>query len=357
MELLIMRAHSSWFAVTAALSGALGCVPEFEDDLSLVTERKVLAVRAEPAEVKPGTATRLSVLVAAPVGEDAQTEELSWALCAARKPLTELGPVLQDCVTEFGTESDKLVELGSGAAVDAVVEANACSQFGPLVPVSASGEASGRPVDPDTTGGYYQPLLVGDADVTLGEIRISCSPVGIRGEETISYNRSYRPNENPELTRLEVASDDAREVPPADSGERLSVKAGTTLDLRAEWPSCPREAVCGDGLCTAGEDQVSCREDCQTEPKGCTGAESYVWIDPKTRTVQPRREGLTLAWYGTAGHFESHQTGRSETDADGVDTENRWTAPKTEGLVRLWTVLRDDRGGTSFRSYEIDVTR
>ncbi len=354
-----MRASSfgTWLVTTAVLGTTHGCVPEFEDDSSQVTQRKVLAVRADPAEVSPGAVTRLRVLVAAPVGEDTDAEALAWALCTARKPLTELGPVLQDCVTEFGTDSEKLVSLGSGEAVDATAPADVCSQFGPLVPVSATGEAAGRPVDPDTTGGYYQPVLVGDADVTLGGLRISCSPVGIRGDQTVAYNRSYRPNENPELTRLEVTSDDGREVPPTESGERLSVKAGGALELRAEWPTCPREPVCGDGLCTAGEDQVSCREDCQTDAKGCTGAESYVWVDPKTRTVEPRREGLTLAWYATAGRFDSHQTGQSETDADGVSTDNRWTAPSTPGLVRLWTVLRDDRGGTSFRSYEIDVTR
>ncbi len=354
-----MRGTAFFFGtgLVATLTLAPGCVPEFEDDLSLVTERKVLAVRAEPAEVPPGGQTRLSVLVAAPVGEDSGAEELSWALCVARKPLTELGPVLQECVTDFGTESAALEPLGSGSEVDAEVGGNACSQFGPVAPVGESGQSSGRPVDPDTTGGYYQPVLVGDDEVTLSGIRISCSAVGIRGDQTIAYNRSYRPNENPELTRLVVADKKEREVPERQSGERLSVKVGETLELRAEWPECPEQPVCGDGMCTSGEDQVSCAADCRTAPKGCTGAESYVWINPETRLVAPRREGLTLAWYGTAGSFENHQTGRTEADKDGTDTHNRWTAPKVPGLVRLWTVLRDDRGGTSFREYELDVTR
>lgn len=388
-----MRARSLAPCFTLSALGALfialapGCVPEFEDDLAAIDARKVLAVQAEPAEIPADGQTRLTALIAAPLGEDERPEDLSWALCVARKPLTELGPVSQECVDAFGTESESLEPLGEGAAVTAAVSTNVCSAFGPLPPVGSSGEAEGRPVDPDVTGGYYQPLLVGDDAVSLGQVRLSCQIPGITKTQSDRYVQSYRPNENPEILKLElVDGDGAREVPPRSSGQRVEVAAGSKLELRAVWPACPREPSCGDGLCTAGEYAVGCQADCQIKsckgdacapgvcgdgvcspdesalsckqdcrPLGCTGSESYVWVNPRTRTVEPRREGLALAWYATAGKFDGEQTGRSESDPDGTDTTNGWRAPKTPGPVRIWTVLRDDRGGVGWQIYDVDV--
>ena len=44
------------------------CKPDFAERDSLVTSERVLAVRADPAEAKPGTPISYSLLVASPNG-------------------------------------------------------------------------------------------------------------------------------------------------------------------------------------------------------------------------------------------------------------------------------------------------
>jgi hypothetical protein len=88
---------------------------------------------------------------------------------------------------------------------------------------------------------------------------------------------------------------------------------------------------------------------------GCTGAESYAWVDPATRTVKTRQEDIVVAWYATGGRFDGAQTGRSEAEADETSTANVWHAPSAPGPVRLWAVIRDARGGVGWQSYSVEV--
>src|SRR5688572_18427814 len=179
----------------AALLTTSACIPEFDEDASLVDEPRILAVRAEPAEGEEREAVQLTALIATPEGGTTFTPE--WAFCSAPKPLTELGPVAQPCIEEFGSTSSILTALGSGAAVDAVVPENACRVFGPIPPDSAAGDSS-RPVDPDDTGGFYQPVLVGswrDRIPSFGRVRLSCGLTGLAPDEALAYRLGYRRNE------------------------------------------------------------------------------------------------------------------------------------------------------------------
>ena len=71
----------------AAMGVSTGCVPTFDDNLSTVSETKVLAVQSEPAEAAPGESVHLSALVATP-DVHGGTPKLTWGLCTARKPLS-----------------------------------------------------------------------------------------------------------------------------------------------------------------------------------------------------------------------------------------------------------------------------
>lgn len=337
-----------------ACTFAASCVPELDDDLSLVTAPRILAVRSVPAEAKPGQEVELSVLAVDPSGSSVG-DEVKWAFCLARKPLTELGPVAQTCIDRFGSNAKILSPIGQGPTVRAKLPAEACQLFGPLRPPGESG-AAGRAVDPDLTGGYHQPVVLGDTSVALGAVRLTCGITGVPSSESIRYNQGQRPNENPELAQLElIRNGEAQIVGPGTTTPGATVRAGERVELRASWSECPREPVCGDGLCTAGENQVSCAEDCRQNPRGCSGAETYLWANPETRTVQTRREGLTVAWFSNAGTFAEEQTGRTEDDPDGIDTRNDWQAPTSPGTATLWVVLRDDRGGTSWSQFLIAV--
>lgn len=337
-------------ALMAVFFGA--CVPAFSDDLATVSSPRILAVRSVPAEAKTGAPVRFTALVAGATGES-----LEWGMCLARKPLTELGPVAQACIDRFGSGGETIRRLGRGPSAVGTVPVDACRRFGPLSAPSEAGGVAGRPVDPDLSGGYHQPIVVGsEAGVALASVRLACGVVGVPGAELVRFNQGYRPNENPEIDRLElVTAEGARSIAPGFDRPGASVQAGTRVDLRAVWAACPRQPVCGDGLCTSGENQSNCPADCRDNPRGCTGAETYLWANAETRTVSDRREGISAAWYATAGSFTDDQTGRTETDPDAVDTSNGWTAPASPGLVRLWIVLRDDRGGVGWEEYLVHV--
>jgi hypothetical protein len=342
------------FLVSAAAAHGIGaCVPEFDDDSSLLDRPRVLAVRAEPAEAKPGESVTLSALLAAPDADDADPAELEWELCVARKPLTELGPVTPACVTEFRTKSDALDPLGTGGEVALTLAADVCRQFGPLQPPPEPGsDVSGRAVDPDSTGGFYQPVMLGlsevDEEPALAAVRIQCGAANLPQEELIELNQGYRPNENPEFAALELRVDDeVVEVTDAP----VTVPVGETVEWNVRWAECPAENECGDGLCTAGENATECREDCQTDARGCTGAERYLNSDLETRTVIESTEELRVGWYATTGGFALAQTGAE----GGPEAVNEWIAPEEPGPVQVWVVLRDDRGGVAYRSVRVEV--
>jgi hypothetical protein len=327
---------------------ALGCVPEFDDNLSTITTPRLLAIQATPAEAKQRAETTLRALVAGP---DSESAEPRFALCLARKPLTELGPINPDCLTLSG---ESVQDLGRGSEVTAAIPADACRLFGPAVPPPKAGEPPARPVDPDPTGGFYQPVLAHfGGEFSLGTVRLDCGVQRASTEQLLSYNAQYRPNENPRVAKLVHLDDDA-EITPGEEPS-ISVKAGTRVSLRASWDACPSEPECGDGICGAYEDRANCPADCGVDvPKGCTGAEPYVWYDFESFKVAPRREGIRVAWYASAGSFEEEQTGREEGDAE-LSTSNVWRTPARSGIATLWLVIRDSRGGVSWETYRVEV--
>jgi hypothetical protein len=343
---------ANWLAALLLGALTLGCVPEFDDDVSQVEGFRVLAVRADPAEVEPGDPVRLSVLWATPEGEAVEEEDILWGFCNQRKELTEAGPVSPDCIAEFGDPDSEVIDyLGNGASTEGTIERDVCRYFGPLAPPPEPGQTTaGRPVDPDVTGGFYQPVLAGEEEPALGGVRLLCGTPWLSQSELVRFNQGYRPNEHPALASLSWESEeDSGEL---GDGDTLAIDSGAEVRFRATWTGCPREAECGDGLCTMGENATVCSEDCGSEPVGCTGAEDYLLADVETRTALPKRENVSVAWFANSGAFESSVT----DDPEGEDfTENSWTAPDEAGTHTLWLVLRDDRGGVSWRQVPVLV--
>ncbi|HYP88616.1 MAG TPA: hypothetical protein VEQ59_10690 [Polyangiaceae bacterium] len=342
-----------------------GCVPDFETDLSQLREPRLLAISSDPAETSSGKAVKLTALIAAPEGTT--TPRLDWSLCLARKSLTELGPVNPACFDdeepseEGGAGASGAVrpaarqQLGSGPSVEAKLSSDVCKLFGPLRPSPMMGEPAGRPVDPDVTGGFYQPVIAELGGVpSLGAIRIDCDPANLDRDVALSFRKQYRQNENPRLRALSVVvAGAASEL----GDEPLKVKAGSSLELRASWDDCPDRSSCGDGYCTAEEDAMSCAADCTPgAAHGCSGAEHYVWYNRETQRIEQRREGITVAWYTSSGHFESEQTGLAEAEArTSIGSANVWHAGSSTGNATVWVVIRDSRGGQSWRTQRVTV--
>ncbi len=290
-----------------ALAAALGaCVPRVTDDDALVRAPRVLAVRADPAEAKPGSTVVLTPLVAGPDGTVA-APALAWSFCVAPKPLAADTVVSPACL-----DGASLVPVGDGAPVSAVTPAGGCSTFGPN-PAGAGARAR----DPDATGGYYQPLLadLSGAGPVVDLLRITCDLPAATASVATAFAAAYVPNANPTLAPL-AASVDGMPLALA------AVPPGARVTLTASWPA--------------------------------SSAETYAYYDAAAQTVTTQRESMQVSWYASAGAID-----RESTAVDGSDpalaSGNTWTAPADAGPAHLWIVLRDSRGGVDFAAYDVVV--
>lgn len=321
-----------------------GCVPELDDHRSRIDSPRVLAVRASPAEVEEGGALRLDALIAA---RDSLEPELEWVVCLAQKPLSELGPASRACLSSSDLPPEIGVRLGRGTSIETTIPEDACRVFGPERPEPKAGEPAGRPTDPDTSGGFYQPFIGWlDAEAALARVRLRCPLIGATREATIEYNRARRPNENPAPSAFELvrASGDVLGLTAPDA-PRLSVNEQVTL--RVTFPRCPEVAACGDGVCSTDEDVNACREDC-SRPRGCGGVERYPLYVPAERALVLQDERLTTSFYATGGELAEGRVDENTPVPAGSASHDTWSAPARSGPVKLWAVVRDDRGGVGF---------
>ncbi|AKV01576.1 hypothetical protein AKJ09_08239 [Labilithrix luteola] len=298
----------AFFATTCVL---VACIPELGPRESFVGRTMVLAVRAEPPESKPGEPVTYEALVASPEGTIV-APRTQWAFCATPKLLTENGAVSPSCL------ADGVVALGDASAnVQAVTPSDACLLFGP-----ETRSADLRPRDPDTTGGFYLPIRVtlaaedGEARVAFGFERLSCNLANAPADVVREFAARYVANGNPSIASL------AAEV----GGSPVALDAipsGASVTLRLSW-----------------------------QPED---AESYVLFDPANQSVVSGRESLRASWFTSAGSFDDDRTGRRRDEPE-TFTTNTWHAPGNATVTHLWVILRDERGGTSFASYDL-VTR
>lgn len=347
MDLLILRRAAALPILAAlALVAAPSCKPELEGRPSRIDGPRLLAVRAVPAEVETRDPFALEALVVDQNGTIG--DPLGYGFCVARKPLSELGSVARACVDGA---PDAIVPIaGTPTMPD-----DACRNFGPEVPPPKAGEDPGRPVDPDLTGGYYQPVRAfGAADrvrAEIAQVRISCGVFGASAEQAADFRAHYHPNGNPEISAITVDGASALEAQPP------KVAAGAQVTIAVAWPACPATDACGDGICGPDETRAGCASDCatpSTAAKTCAGAERYAYFDAGARAVVRRRESMLASFYATAGDFGADRSGTEESDVR-TTTATTWTAPETPGLVRGWVVLRDDRAGVGFHAFALEV--
>jgi hypothetical protein len=298
--------RAAWSCAACVVVTAPSCVPSLANDDSRIDTMRVLAVRAEPAEAKPGTTVTFTALVASPAGAVA-TAPITWDFCSAPKPLTD-----DDVVSDACLDTSSLVPAGEGESTVVATPSNGCSLFGPDTPPGGF-----RPVDPDVTGGYYQPVRADfpGSDTTFELARIECDLANAPTAAVSQFTASYHANVNPMLAPL-VATVDGVAV------SLSSIHAGVRVILAASWPAA--------------------------------SAESYAYFDPASQTVVTKRESMQVAWYSTGGTLDTESTGRAENDPATATTDG-WLAPSTPSSVHLWIVLRDSRGGVDFAAYDVTV--
>jgi hypothetical protein len=292
---------------TAALvSASVRCIPSLGPGDSLVTSPRILAVRADPAEAKPGTKVAFTALVAGPQGT-VTSPALTWDFCTAPKPITEDNVVSNACL-----DASSLVAAGVGPTTTAATPKKGCSLFGP-----DDTTAGARPRDPDATGGYYQPLRaeLSGAGTAFELARIQCDLSMADPQAAMQFAAAYEANRNPTLSPLTATLN-------GDSIALDAIPTGAHVTLRASWPS--------------------------------SSAETFAYFDPGSQTVTKQRESMQVAWYSTGGVLDTESTGRASTDP-ATTSDDGWTAPGQAGTIWLWVILRDSRGGVDFATVALGV--
>lgn len=284
---------------------ALGCRPDLGDPASLVTGPRILAVRGDPPETRAGETASYDALIASPAGT-VTDPAVRWAFCASPLPLTENDAVSAACL------GDGVRDLvGPSPTMSAPTPPDACALFGPDTPPGMY-----RPHDPDGTGGFYQPVRAESLGLTAFLLeRVPCDLPYAPIDVAIQLSKQYQPNHNPTLAPLTASAGGAPLALDA-------IPAGGRVRLAAGW--------------------------------GAGDAETYVMFDPGTASVATRREALRVSWFVTGGTLADEVTGREEGDP-ATDTESTWQAPMDPGVVHLWVVLRDSRGGVDFAAYDLTV--
>jgi hypothetical protein len=357
-------------AVALATFAITACTPELNDRLSRITGPSLLAVASSPAEAAPPASVTYRALDVTASGQPLPTAGgLEWDFCIARLALTDQGTARPDCIEPSGPG---LVPRGAGPAVTGVLPTDGCRLFGPDAPAPTNSQPAGRPVDPDPTGGYYQPVRIevpptkaAPASYVVGATRIACGLAGATAAVSSRFEQEYRTNANPAIASLTLVQPGGNTAIPPGAETGVKVARGASVTLRAAWAACPTAPVCGDGVCEIEETPTSCPVDC-THPMGCTGSEQYVVFDAEAMALTPVREAIQVAWYTTGGTLADDTDGHAADEA-GSSTldarceagtecvDNPWTAPATAGEVLLWLVIRDDRGGVGWQSYRVDV--
>jgi hypothetical protein len=292
------------------------CKPDLGAPASLVTEPRVLAVRSEPAEVRPDHDVALSLLIADASGTI--TPDVAWGFCAQPAPLSSNNVVGDDCIYTAASLMPR------GVAITTTIPIDACSVFGPTPPAPAPGEPPRRPHDADVTGGYYQPIRalakLGGADQVagIGLTRITCDLANAPFDVVQDFHARYHPNTNPTIARVVAQLPgvaDARDLP-------VELPARTAIPLRVRW----------------AED----------------AAEVFPVFDLRSRALVDHREAIRVSWFVSDGELASERTGRTEDELD-TYADNTWTTPDA-GVAHLWVVVRDTRGGVSFDSFDVTVS-
>lgn len=281
-----MRA-SAFPPVLPVLLLLLGCAPPLADEPWRVTQRRVVAVLAEPPDAQPGSTVLLRAIIASPEGP-VETAEVRWLRCDEQTPFSQNESTGLSCLAHLATAP-------AGATTTQVtIPSSACSVFGPDVAT-----ASARPRDPDATGGYYQPIGVElDGRGSFAFERLRCNPANVTSQIAQDFRRADRPNTNPVFSLLPLVGGE-----PVDLSE---LSPGAEVQLVADWSASPEE--------------------------------SFPAIDPSTLGLTTLVEHYDVSWLVTQGKLDRS---RSSTG------QGHWTLPSTPGEGTVWAVLRDSRGGAA----------
>jgi hypothetical protein len=298
---------------------------------SFIDKLRVLAVRTEPPEVPPGTATTADVLAVEPViskfDAGPSSVQAFWVACS--QPPGALAPTPCGIAPDAGipplcsdTPGAPLCVIGAGMSVSYTPDAS-------FVGSDGTGEVVLTAVVSDLAGGAQQCLLDIQANGGLPKYPDRCVVAFKR--LSVNANAGATLNTNPTLTAFTITP-----------------KGGA-----------PASLTDGSATFPPGSDK--------TQPQLTLDATRA--DDASEMDSSGNYEALTVSWFTSSGKISD---GRSiytppgcatPTDcpkkAPAADATTKWNVPKPEQLatttdatqtVNFWAVIRDDRGGVGWLS-------
>ncbi len=325
-----------------------GCLESSDFDRPTeVVDLRVLALRLEPPEIEMPLSEHadpipvgISALVATP---DSGTLQWNMRMCSSATSRgckgEEEGGVLEhvssgevEIPSSHGEVPEIVLEGEISFSVEMIqelLEATLLDGLGGIRPV----------LDLEVRSGDYSERALKRLQISFPDIayRLLMAEVGIpicdeRGlpEGCLEY-RARVPNANPAIE---------------DIAYRRVLQDGSLSDP---------EPIPEDGPLL-----VSSGEQVWLVPQAADGSsESYqtLFVDFETHEVrlEDREEILIWSWFATAGRLGRARTEETRTRGE----QNLWTAqesaPRSQGDVWIWLVLRDNRGGVDFTSLHLRV--
>ncbi|HEY6881339.1 MAG TPA: hypothetical protein VI299_25110 [Polyangiales bacterium] len=299
------------------------CAPDLDVKASRVLQTRVVAVRATPAEARPGTTVTLQAIVVTPLPTPA-SRQIDWAFCNVPRSPSDSITVNAACLRPLDPSVPALTQIegATGDVARAQVPIDACRTIGPELPPTDEMGNPQRPPDADITGGYQLPvrLVLSDStgvDISFDRQRVRCNLGNAPSSAATEYQQRYMDNQNPAFTSIVFAGSPA----PADGSARFAVPRGGQYPIRVTWDA--------------------------------SAAENYVLFDPTTRSIQDRRERLEIGWFTNGGSFERDRT--TPDDESSTSNELSLDSDVTEP-VTVWIVLRDERGGVGVTTLVLEPT-
>lgn len=253
---------------------------------SIIDKLRVLAVRAEPAELVITDSLPATTLTALAVQPSGAAIELQWALCPL--PANVPPPASLDCPESYGIGLPS--DMAGVARLD-LADPRTQSFWDVLYST-----ADGTPL----TDAQRLSLLATGTSAVAG-FSATSGAEQLNGFAEIPLRRAGGPiNHNPSLTGLLV---NGAELPADGSGILAS---GVKVRLQPV-PAPDAKEDTGNGL-----------------------------------------EALNFSFFATAGDIASLRSTDQTSTGELVDSSIDYTAPNSTGSIQLWVVVRDGRGGVGW---------
>jgi hypothetical protein len=305
--------NSRTFILSLLALGAAACGPEF-DPYNELKGMRVLAVRAEPAELTEGTSTTVDALIHRGSG-DAPT--LRWSVCPwPSDPNGGFQCALAQADWQAAWEAAGLsgqasaLDLGTGSTA-ALSFPGTLAQAKKLCHVLAENIAAAVMVPPDCERSWPWTVRL--------STRASAAHIETVKDVTLLLTADAVPNQNPTLTALRAGD-------KALGAMAVELAAGKKHALRIEVPDSAAEIY---------------------RPTPALGE------PPKPE----EKESLLFTWFVDQGSTEKvHTSFKEGVEALAPAIKNEWEAPDEAASATLYVVVRDPRGGVGFISGTVQLT-